>query len=169
MPLTDPHAFDDLLARLAGETTDDVAVVSLAAHRATPEAGWSLVYGSVLLGPPGMASSWLDWRVAAGDRQAATTIWLLGQRQVAASMFADFAEVSDDWLIALHPLSGDGSAIDLARDWVRALAGAGVTVQPSGAGPDLVTADLEPADAMVMASLWWSASLQPLVAAGAGR
>jgi hypothetical protein len=34
MPLTDPPAFDDLLARLAGDAaTDDVAVVSLAAHR----------------------------------------------------------------------------------------------------------------------------------------
>lgn len=165
MPFTGPQAFDDLLARLAGDATDDVAVVSLAAHRATPAGGWSLVYGSVLLGPPGMASSWLDWRVAAGEQLAATIIGLLGQRKVTASVFAEFAEVSGNWLIARYPLSGNSSAIDLVRDWVQALAGDGVRVQPSSTSPDLVTADLEPADAMVMSSPWWSASLQPLVAA----
>jgi hypothetical protein len=71
MILTDPKIFENLLTRLGGDPlARDVAVVSVAAH-GDGAGGWSLQYGSVLLGPAEMAaSSWLDWRAAyTGDFQ----------------------------------------------------------------------------------------------------
>jgi len=164
MSLTDPGVLGSLLGRLAGDDPGEIAVVSVAACQ-SPTDTWSLVYGSVLLGPPEMASSWLDWRVASRDQQVTPSIRLLSQRKIATSAFAEFAAADSDWLIARYPLPGEGSAIARAEKWVRALIGLGAPVQPPGASPRVVTAVLEPADALVMSCRWWPASMRPLVSA----
>jgi hypothetical protein len=169
MTLTDPQAFGDLFARLGDDPfSTDVAVVSVAAHR--DSAGtWSLIYGSVLLGPAGMATtSWLDWRAASGEPYADQAKGQLAQQGIASSSFVDFVAVDGDWLIARTPLTGQGSALDQARHWVQALMGPGAAVHAQDAGPYLVSAALQPADALVMSSPWWPAGLQPLVS-GARR
>ncbi len=164
MSLTDPQAFEDLLARLARDvSSDDVAVVSVAAHRG-PADTWSLIYGSVLLGPSDMGtSSWLDWRLTSGDRLAIPMRTLLAQGGITTSSFADFVAVDGDWLIARTPLTGQGSALDQAQHWVQALMSHGAAIQQSDAAPYFVSAVLKPADALVMSSPWWPAGLQPLV------
>ena len=164
MSLTDPEVLGDLLGRLAGDDPDEIAVVSIAACRGPADA-WSLVYGSVLLGPPEMASSWLDWRVASGDRQVDPIVELLGHGEIATSAFAKFAAIDDEWLIARYVLPGQGSVVARAEEWVRALIGPGISVQVPDAGPRVVTAALASADALVMSCRWWPASLRPFVSA----
>ncbi|HEY5357269.1 MAG TPA: hypothetical protein VIJ82_06190 [Streptosporangiaceae bacterium] len=164
MTLSDSWAFNDLLARLGDDPfSQDMAVVSVAAHR-DPAGTWSLLYGSVLLGPADMAtSSWLDWRAASGERFAAHAKASLDQQGITTSTFADFVAVDGDWLIARTPLTGEGSAVDQAQRWVQELMGPGAAFQQPNAGPHIVSAALEPADALAMSSPWWPASLQPLV------
>ena len=166
MALTGSGIFENLLTRLGDDPlSQDVAVVSVAAHR-DPAGGWSLLYGSVLLGPAEMAtSSWLDWRAASGELFAVQAKATLGQQGITTATFADFVVVDGDWLIARTSLTGQGSAVDQAQRWVQALTGPGAVVQPPNAGPHIVSAALGPADALVMSSPWWSAALQPLVAA----
>jgi hypothetical protein len=97
----------------------------VAAHR-DPAGTWSLVYGSVLLGPADMVvSSWLDWRAHSGEPYAGQAKALLAQQGVVSSSFADFVAVDGDWLIARTPLTGPGSALDQVREWVQALMGPG--------------------------------------------
>jgi hypothetical protein len=166
MALTGSGIFENLLTRLGDDPlSQDVAVVSVAAHR-DPAGGWSLLYGSVLLGPAEMAtSSWLDWRAASGERFAVQVKSTLGQQGIATAVFADFVVVDGDWLIARTSLTGQGSAVEQAQRWVQALTGPGAVVQSPSAGSHIVSAVLEPADALVMSSPWWPAALQPLVAA----
>lgn len=166
MTLTDSRVFGDLLARLATDlSSGDVAVVSVAAHRGPADA-WSLVYGSLLLGPADMAaSSWLDWRATSGDPFAAQTSATLAEQGIATSSFANFVAVGGDWLIARTPLTGQGSALDQAQRWVQELIEPGAAFQQPNGELCKVSAVLEPADALVMSSPWWSADLQPLVSA----
>lgn len=163
MPVTDPQAFDGLLSRLAQDRPDDVAVVSVVARRCG-DGRWSLLSGSVLLGPADLAAcSWLDWRAASGDAAAAQVSALLSQQGVTLSAFADFVSVDGDWLIARRRLAGDGSATDQVRQWVTALMGPGAAVGNADDTCDLVTAALEPADALAMSTPWRPSDLQPLV------
>ncbi len=163
MALTDPEAFRRLLSRLDRDQSDDVAVVSVVAHRGS-ERRWSLLYGSVLLGPAGMAaSSWLGWREAAGDAAAAQVTALLRGQGITLPPFADFAAIDGDWLMARRPLVGLGTAIDLVVQWVTELTGDGVAAREVDDSADLVTTALEPADAVAVSSMWRPSELQPLV------
>jgi hypothetical protein len=125
MALTDPEDFREFLSRLDRDHSDDVAFVSAVAHRGG-ERQWSLLYGSVLLGPPDMAlSSWLDWRQASGDAAAGQVGTLLQQQGLTLHLFADFAAVDGEWLIARRPLSGTGSATKQIGQWLTELTGGG--------------------------------------------
>src|ERR1700681_3802282 len=109
MTLMDPKIFENLFTRLGGDPlAPDVAVVWMAAHD-DGAGGWSLHYGSVLLGPAEMAtSSWLDWRAASGDAYAAQATATLSQQGITTATFADFVLAEDEWLIARTSRTGQG-------------------------------------------------------------